>query len=483
MSNEQNILRALLRREFGLFLRYGLREIGGGVDYIHGWYVDAIIHALEEVRAGNCRRLIITLPPRYLKSVIVSTCWPAWLLGLNPSLRIIAASYGQDLAEKFARDSLGIMESRWFRSAFPGLVLARRTIADFETIDGGGRLSTSLNGPLTGRGADLIIIDDPLKGADLMSDNARTAAIDWLTNVLLSRLNDKATGAIVLVMQRLHQADLAGELIERGGWKELRLPAIAEEEEQIPIGGGRMHVRKTGDVLHPQRECRAVLEQQRFQMGSAAFAAQYQQQPVPAFGNIVNSNWLRTYALPVEPLRGIVVQSWDTASKSGLNCDWSVCITAIIVGQLIYVVDVWREKVEFPALLKMAIARARTFSANVLLIEDQASGTQLLQALKAAQENGVQYPTRRRPEADKWTRLSGVSSMIEAGQLLLPVEAPWLADFKAELLAFPSGRHDDQVDALSQLLTWARDQQRFDSSEGIGMPIFPDREPGDDWWN
>jgi hypothetical protein len=215
------------------------------------------------------------------------------------------------------------MDSTFYRAAFPNLSLIRRSNADFETSEGGGRLSTSLNGPLTGRGADLIIIDDPIKAADVMSDTARKAAIEWLTNVLMSRLNDQKTGAIVLVMQRLHQNDLAGELLERGGWHELRLPAIAPEEALISIGGGRVYRRAEGAILHPARQSRETLEAIRAEIGSTAFAAQYLQDPLPAEGNVIKAAWLRTYA-PFDPLAlpGQIVQSWDTASKDGLMNDW-----------------------------------------------------------------------------------------------------------------------------------------------------------------
>jgi len=473
MTNDQRMLQALLRRELSLFVRYGFREISGEGDYLHAWYIDAIIHILELVRLGEIRRLVITLPPRHLKSVIVSTCWPAWLLGLNPALRIIATSYGQDLAEKLARDCLRIMDSTFYRAAFPNLALIRRSNADFETSEGGGRLSTSLNGPLTGRGADLILIDDPLKAADVMSDTARKAAIEWLTNVLMSRLNDQKTGAIVLVMQRLHQNDLAGELLERGGWHELRLPAIAPEEALISIGGGRTYRRAEGAILHPARQSRETLEAIRTEIGSVAFAAQYLQDPLPAEGNVIKAAWLRTYA-PFDPLAGPgqIVQSWDTASKDGLMNDWSACVTAHVHRSEVRILHVFRERLAFPALKRAAIRLAREHQARTILVEDHASGTQLIQALRSEQPAGVSLPIARRPTNDKISRVAGASGQIEGGQLSLPHDAPWLAEFKSELLGFPNARFDDQVDALTQLISWVLQRSWYDTDHGIGMPIF-----------
>jgi predicted phage terminase large subunit-like protein len=483
MNIDERKLGALLRRELSLFVRYGFKEIGGETAYLHAPYIDAIIHVLERVRLGELRRLIITLPPRHLKSVIVSTCWPAWLLGLNPALRIIAASYGQDLAEKLARDSLKIMDAPFYRRAFPELSLIRRSSADFETSAGGGRLSTSLNGPLTGRGADLIIIDDPIKAADVMSEAVRKAAIEWLTNVLMSRLNDQNSGAIVLVMQRLHQNDLAGELLEKGGWHELRLPAIAAEAQSIPIGDRQFYRRVEGDILHPVRQSRETLDAIRAEIGSTAFAAQYLEDPIPAEGNLVRAEWLQTYEPALlDQSDGIVVQSWDTATKTGERNDWCVCITALVRRREVYVLDVWRRRVEFPDLLKASQRLAREWQANTLLIEDSANGAALIQRLRNEQPTGVPLPIPIRPKIDKWSRVAAASSMVEAGKLRLPADAYWLTEFKLELLGFPLGHHDDQVDALSQLLTWV---DRHDSYDDVGVagPILvsADGEFSWDW--
>lgn len=475
MNHDERMLNALVRRELSFFLRLGFKQIGGEGDYLHSWYIDAIIHALERVRLGEIKRLMITLPPRHLKSVIVSTCWPAWLLGLNPALRIIATSYGQDLAEKLARDCLRIMDSPFYRSAFPDFSLSRRSSADFETSLGGGRLSTSLNGPLTGRGADLIIIDDPIKAADVMSESARTAAIDWLINVLMSRLNDQKAGAIVLVMQRLHQNDLAGELLERGGWHELRLPAIAQEEELLSVGAGRVHRRLAGSVLHSARQSRETLDTIRAEIGSMTFAAQYLQDPLPTEGNVVHPEWLQTYVPSLlNHKHGRIVQSWDTAIKVDERHDWSVCITALVRQRQIYLLDVWRQKVDFTGLWKAVPTQAREWRPTTLLIEDAGNGSALIQRLRNEPPNGVPSPIAIKPKVDKRSRLDAASSMIEAGDLHLPTDAPWLASFKSELLGFPLTRNDDQVDALSQLLSWV-DRDNRDWDVGVAGPIIPER--------
>lgn len=463
----------LLRRDFGLFLAFAFGVVGGEGDYQPNWHIDAINHELDCCARGENRRLIVTMPPRHLKSLTISIAWVAWMLGHNPALRFITVSYGADLAEKQGRDMLRILDHPLYRLAFPGLEITRRSAQDIETSMGGGRLSTSLGGTLTGRGADYIIIDDPTKAKDAASAAVREGERAWLLNTLMTRLNNLETGVIILVMQRLHEGDLVGVLHEQGGWHELTLPAIATEGVQVPIGNGSVYQRRAGHALHPARLPLAALEAQRRAMGSYNFAAQYQQEPVPAQGNLVRAEWLKTYGPDFDPttMPGQVKQSWDTASSEGVDSDYSVCITAHVHRQQVRILDVFRARLSFPELKHHAIRLAREYRASTILIENCASGAQLLQTLWAEQPPGVPWPQAIRPEQDKVTRLAGVSEMIEAGRLLLPADAPWLAGFQTELLGFPGSRHDDQVDALSQLLAWVR-RQAWDDSPAVGLPIF-----------
>jgi predicted phage terminase large subunit-like protein len=448
MIDPFDVRNALLRSDFAFFLRVAFDEIVGGDPYAHGWHLDAIAHQLDRIRAGEANRLIVTMPPRHLKSFAITTAWVAWMLGNNPALRFICVSYGQDLSDKHARDCLQIMSSSWYGEAFPRTRISRRAIADFETNAGGGRLSTSLGGVLTGRGADIIVIDDPMKADDVLSEPHRVSAKTWFFNTLMSRLNSQETGAIVLVMQRLHSADLAGELLDIGGWDELRLPAIATEDAQIAIGRGRFYDRRTGEALHTARQSIEVLERIKAS-DSRVFAAQYQQTPVPDQGNFVDPAWFRYYDTP--PVGGLVVQSWDTASKDGVGNDFSVGITAIRYQGRYYIIDVHRERMDFVKLRQVVDRLCRQYGVERLLIEDAASGMQLIQMLRSQPSHGP-LPIACRPEQDKVTRFSAQASRIEAGEVVLPRTAPWLADFIAELIGFPSTRHDDQADALAQML-------------------------------
>jgi hypothetical protein len=183
-------------------------------------------------------------------------------------------------------------------------------------------------GTLTGRGADLIIIDDPLKSEEAMSDPARKRVIDWYSGTLVTRLNNKDRDAIVVVMQRLHEDDLAGHLLGQGGWQRLDLPAIAIEDSVIPTGPGKFHTRRTGDILHPARESQEVLDRIKAEIGSLMFSAQYQQRPVPLEGNLIRRDWFKYYdQLPPKDPSARIVQSWDVAMMTGETNDFSVCTT------------------------------------------------------------------------------------------------------------------------------------------------------------
>ena len=232
--------------------------------------------------------------------------------GQNPKLNFVCVSYSNELSAKLARDCLAIMQAPWYRELFPRTIIsAKRSAAyDFETTAGGGRLATSVTGTITGRGGDIIVLDDVIKPDEADSDTVREAVNEWYKRTLASRLDDKASGAIICVMQRLHQYDLAGTMLETGKFRQLSLPAIAQADEVIQLTRGRSHIRRVGDVLHPQRESLEVLEEIRAEMGSRAFAAQYQQDPVPALGNILKAAWFD----PTASSRTRPARAWSSSA-------------------------------------------------------------------------------------------------------------------------------------------------------------------------
>src|SRR5437763_12985041 len=233
--NEAAVLATLLRSDLRFFIRKCFQTILPGTPYLPNWHIDAIAHELMRVRAGETPRLLINQPPRSLKSICVSVAYVAWLLGHDPTRRVIVVSYSNEFAAELHRQFRMIIDAPWYRALFPAMRPARDSGFELVTTCGGGRYATSVGGTLTGRGADLIILDDPLKAEEAMSPVGRKRVIEWHADTLVSRLNDKEKGPIVVVMQRLHENDLAGHLLDQGGWDHLCLPAIALEDSVIPL--------------------------------------------------------------------------------------------------------------------------------------------------------------------------------------------------------------------------------------------------------
>ncbi len=447
-----------LRADFTTFIHRTFQTVAAAQVYRHNWHIEALAWHLEQCALGQITRLLITLPPRYLKSICGCVALPSWVLGHDPSRRIICASYSLDLANKHALDCREVMESTWYKRIFPGTRIGqdKDTEMNFVTTRQGYRYATSVGGTLTGRGGNMIIVDDALKPEDAMSEARRSVVNEWFDRTLYSRLDDKRRDVIIVIGQRLHADDLAGHILQTGAWVHLNLPAIAEVAERIATGPGFFYTRAAGELLHEEREPKEVLDKLKVAMGSANFSAQYQQSPVPAEGELIKWAWFRYYdEAPFSGSGDEVVQSWDTASKADQLNDYSACTTWLIADKRYYLLDVLRQKLNYPELRKTVFEHAIRWHAKVILIEDKATGTALIQELYQDCAYGVPAPIKIAPLKDKITRMSAQSSKIEAGCVLLPRQAPWLDDFKTELLQFPRGRYDDQVDSLSQFLNWA----------------------------
>jgi predicted phage terminase large subunit-like protein len=446
----------ILRSDLGYFAERCFCELNPQAAFLPNWHIEAIAAKLAAVRAGKIRRLIINLPPRHLKSLLASIAFPAWCLGHDPSAQILCVSYAQDLADKLARDCRSIMMSPWYRRIFrTRLAPHRQAVQEFLTTAHGFRFATSNGGVLTGRGAGIILIDDPLKPEEALSDALRQAANDWFDHTLYSRQNDKQHGAIVIIMQRLHEDDLVGHVLAQEPWEVVRFPAIAETEEAHKIEtiwGPRCFTRRQGEALHPEREPLDTLDRIRRTVGEYNFAGQYQQTPAPLGGGLVKAEWFKHYRAHERPESfDRVVQSWDTANKATELSDFSVCTTWGIRGKDLFLLSLLRKRLEYPALKRAVREQQSLFNANVVLIEDKASGTQLIQELIV---DGFYPVTGYKPECDKIMRMHAQTAMIENGFLHLPEAAPWLAEYLHEMTIFPKGKHDDQVDSTAQFLDW-----------------------------
>jgi predicted phage terminase large subunit-like protein len=454
---------ALLRQDFAAFVHRSFQELNPQTKYMHNWHIDVIAAAAEKFRARECRRLIVNQSPRSLKSHICSVALPAFILGHKPAARVICASYAQDLADNLAGSCRTLMTSKFYRELFPGtrLVSNRQAIHDFKTTKNGGRLATSVGGVLTGRGGDFIIIDDPLKPEEAFSETQRQAVNDWYDHTLVSRLDNKTTGCIMVVMQRLHEADLVGHLLAQPDWKILRFPAIAEEDEVHAIEtsyGLVTYKRRKGEALHREREPLEVLAGIRSVQGPYHFAGQYQQRPSPLGGGIVKLEWFRTYTPQELPSKfELVFQSWDTANKTSDHNDYSVCTTWRISEKRLFLLDVLRDRLDYPSLRRRVKAHAQRFGeTRNILIEDKASGTSLIQDL--IKEDKVYATTSYQCNLSKAERMITSSSLIENGFVYLPERADWLDLYRHEFSCFPKGQYDDQVDSTSQALDWVKQE-------------------------
>lgn len=442
----------LARHNLGVFVALAFR-LFHDEPLLRNWHIDAIAHHLTKLADGDFKRLLITMPPRAMKSFIASVCLPAWLLGRNPSEKIICASYGKELSDEFAYKSRKLMQSDMFRAVFPKCHLdaKKQSLDEIRTMRGGYRISTSTGGTLTGRGANIIIIDDAIKAQDAYSEAAREGAWKWFTGTVLSRLNNQKTGRIIVVAQRLHMEDLTGQLIAAGGWTELSLPMIADREQAIDISDEMVLNRLPGDILHEGMCGEADIARLRSEMGERDFETQYNQRPLPPGGALFKLEWLQRYDAPPKPQQvQAIIQSWDTAYEIEQNNDYSVCTTWALSGKRCYLLDVFRERLPFHALEKAVYAQHEKWGADLVIVEKAGSGISLFQNIRGLA--GHRWLVNITPEGSKQDRASQQTPKFERGEVWVPTEADWLKPFEDELASFPQSKHDDQVDSVVQLL-------------------------------
>ncbi|WP_265031525.1 phage terminase large subunit [Wolbachia endosymbiont (group A) of Tiphia femorata] len=470
------------------FIELCFQTVVPGCEYNNYRYIKVIADRLEAASAGEVKRIIFNMPPRSMKSMCVSVAWPAWILGNQPTARIIVASYSRLLSEKHSLDTRCVMQSSWYRALFPEVELSKdqNTKYKFQTVQRGYRIATSVGGTLTGEGGDFIIVDDPLSSAQALSETFRKRATNWFDQTLVTRLNNRRKGVIVLVMHRLHQEDLTGHLLSKPKniWHHICLPIIAENREIIysikkpappvpviqvtinerigwlynkpasRIAPARiLYSREEGQLLYFLDGGKEEVEMIKAELGSYAFAAQYQQNPLPLSSGIIKREWLKRYRNFSDSL-SYVTQSWDTAVSTRNTSNFSVCTTWTKVGNKFYLLDVYRAKLEYPKLKEQVLSLAARWAPHAILIEAKTSGQQLIQDLKASSHLPIIEIV---PHDDKLTRFYQIVPIIESGKVFLPHQAVWLNDFEYEILMFPETRHDDQVDSTVQYLQWVRD--------------------------
>jgi predicted phage terminase large subunit-like protein len=432
--------------------------------FLENWHIDLIVEHLEAITAGQITRLLINVPPRYMKSLLVSVLWPTWEWIRYPSRRWIFTSYSEALSLKHSLDRRTLLQSDWYQARWGTtvqLAADQNVKGEFANTARGTMIATSIGGSITGKGGDRIVIDDPHHPMQAESDAQREAALEYFRLTLSTRLDDRKRGAMVVIMQRLHERDLSARFQELEPVA-VCLPAEAETPTQIVFPrSGRIVTRDTGDVLWPEREDRAELAQQRRLLGSAAFAAQYQQRPAPAGGLIFQRDWFQYYDELPSGLE--IAQSWDMAFKDNKDSDYVVGLVAGRRGADIYLIDRVKGQWAFSESCRQVEALTRRYPhTGAILIEDAANGPAIIDALTHRIPGIIAVS----PEGGKLARAQAAQPRVEAGNVYLPhpraygtliPERAWVEDLVHHLAVFPHGAHDDDVDAFTQLLVrWQR---------------------------
>jgi predicted phage terminase large subunit-like protein len=449
--NNRRLLQALLATNLLAFLERAFCDLDPRNQLLTPPYLELLAEELLDVATGASRRLIINLPPRHLKSILVSVVLPAWLLGRDPRLRIAVVSHGQGLARDLALKSRRLVDFDWYRSVFPQMRLSadRAGAMDFETTQGGGRYAASVNTGITGRGFDVIIVDDPLSAQDARSAVERERVIETYETMIVSRLDDPLRGIICVVHQRMHERDLTGHLMTQGGWRQICLPLVAEEEMTYQIGS-RVWTRRMNEPLIPDLYPHDVIQKIRAERGEAIFATQYQQNPTASIGELLRPEHIRYFGdLPPDARR--ITISIDTATKTTPSASYTVFLVIASDSRRHYIVDVLRQRIDPVEARDAAMRLIQEYRPNTILIEDASSGPGLAQMLLERGHRSELRPTRGRGKEERFE--PHLHFFVE-GRILVKTDQPWTTDLVNEWLRFPFSRHDDQVDAMSQYLEW-----------------------------
>jgi predicted phage terminase large subunit-like protein len=451
--------REKLLADLATFSRRAWREVESAKALEWNWHHELLCEHLMLAYQREELRLIFCMPPRSLKSKLVSVFFPAWVWAKSPEQSFILTSYSDSLSEELNMARRTLLMSRWFQETFPGKVqfaVDQNRREQYKTLAGGQAIATSTEGTLTGKGADYLLVDDLLSPQQSYSDLERNNANRFFDSTLRSRLNDPGRGVIIVVCQRLHEADLPGHLNENepGVWTTIVLPMESEEDEEIvfPLSGKVMH-RKAGDLLHAARWPKSWVEKHKRTVGAFIWASQFEQRPAPAGGAIFKRTWFQQYEKLPEQGRVIIVM--DTAYSIRKTADYSAASVWLASEGKYYLAWVWRARVEYPQLKRMVEELAAAWRPEAVVVEEKGSGQSLVQSLKQETELPV---VGFKVEADKVSRAHGVTALFESGRVHLPKAAPWLADFLGELELFPAGAHDDQVDTVTMALAYLRDQ-------------------------
>ena len=418
------------------------------------WHHRLICEYLEACYLGQFKRLIINMPPRYTKSNLITVAFPTWIWKRDPRKRFICASYSQSLSTKHSVDRRGIIESQWYRD-MPGkkfkISTDQNMKTEFQNDQRGVMIASSIKGTLTGKGCDILIVDDPQSPKLAQSEIERNNVNLAFDRTISTRLDDKENGVMIIVMQRLHENDLTGHLIAKGGWEVLKIPGIETKGSTylFPLSH-KIKERKPNQILHEAREDLPKLMAQKQALGSYGFAGQYQQEPSPDGGGIIKREWFKFYKIIPDKF-DVQVMSIDTAVKGEENSDYFVAQVWGKIAAQKYLLDQVRIRADFTqTILVIKSLAAKWPKAIAKIVEDKANGPAIISSLQKQITGLIAY----NPKTDKVSRMRAVSPEFEAGNIYIPDPsiAPWVHDYIEEFCLFPRGANDDQCDSTSQLL-------------------------------
>lgn len=422
----------------------------------------------ESNNLNNLNRVIINLPPRCMKSFIITISWTAWLLGIDPTIQLIVASYSNALSIKHSIDTRNIILSHWYKKLFPNTILSheQNTKIKFKTTQHGFRLATSVGAYITGEGADILIADDPISPSQINSFKLREKNISWFENTFLTRLNNFAKSSVIVVMHRLHEDDLINHLSTKKSaeeisiWKVISFPFISEKDTYFysQINKNKLLCTlKKGEVLLKSMYSEKDIDFLKYNVGSHTFRTQYQQNPVSLKNSLLKYEWVMRYkSIHIKEYEsGNIIMSCDTASSN--TGDYNAIVKILSINNKYYIIDVVRIQCSYIDFKNLLINICNKESPNTLIIENKSSGSMLIEEIK---NKCPHVPTIKfTPKECKMTRFLQTLSFFEAGDIFFPYNANWLADFENEIFLFPNTQNDDQVDALSQFFLWLKNKK------------------------
>lgn len=440
------------RRSLREFVRQAWPVVEPATTFMPNWHIDAICDHLEAVTGGAIRNLLINMPPRCMKSTIVSVMWPCWVWTHTPGAQWLFSSYALALAIRDSVKCRRLIESPWYQRAYGDvfqMAADQNLKSRFENTQTGYRYATSVNSGVTGEGGEYICCDDPHNVREAESAAVREATLEWWDQAMSTRLNDPKTGRKVIVMQRVHANDLSGHVLAQGGYEHLNLPMEYEPDRRCVTSVGWSDPRQDdGDFLWPARFGAGEVSQLKTNLGPYGYAGQCQQRPTPKAGGTFKREWLSQRYRELPALQSII-QTVDSAFKEGVASDFSVIATWGANTANYYLLHIWRGRVAFPELITAIQDQYARFHPREVLIEDKASGQSAIQVLRRT----TRLPIIPAPVAtSKETRADAVSPLFEAGKVWLPETADWLDAWIDEHVNFPRAAHDDQVDTTSMAL-------------------------------